>query len=260
MSPEQVRGKELDTRTDLFSFGVVLYEMATGAPPFPGETSGVIFESILNRAPVPALRLNPGVPPKLEDIINRALEKDRELRYQSARDMRAELQRLKRDTDTGRMAAASSGMMPAAPESSGSHAAATQPGPSSSASRVVAAAPSASRATVAEVPATGGKKPLKILVPAGVVIVAVLIAAALYFRSHSATPLTGKDTVVLADFANTTGDPVFDGTLKQALGVDLEQSPYLQVIPQSRVQQTLGFMGRQPNERLTLWLASCASA
>jgi eukaryotic-like serine/threonine-protein kinase len=251
MSPEQVRGKELDTRTDLFSFGVVLYEMATGAPPFPGETSGVIFESILNRAPVPALRLNPGVPPKLEDIINRALEKDRELRYQSARDMRAELQRLKRDTDTGRMAAASSGMMPAAPESSGSQAAATQPGPSSSASRVVAAAPSASRATAAEVPATGGKKPLKILVPAGVVIVAVLIAAALYFRSHSATPLTGKDTVVLADFANTTGDPVFDGTLKQALGVDLEQSPYLQVIPQSRVQQTLGFMGRQPNERLT---------
>jgi serine/threonine protein kinase/tetratricopeptide (TPR) repeat protein len=251
MSPEQVRGKELDTRTDLFSFGVVLYEMATGAPPFPGETSGVIFESILNRAPVPALRLNPGVPPKLEDIINRALEKDRELRYQSARDMRAELQRLKRDTDTGRMAAASSGMMPAAPESSGSQAAATQPGPSSSASRVVAAAPSASRATVAEVPATGRKKPLKILVPAGVVIVAVLIAAALYFRSHSATPLTGKDTVVLADFANTTGDPVFDGTLKQALGVDLEQSPYLQVIPQSRVQQTLGFMGRQPNERLT---------
>ena len=111
MSPEQVRGKELDTRTDLFSFGVVLYEMATGAPPFPGETSGVIFESILNRAPAPALRLNPGVPPKLEDIINRALEKDRELRYQSARDMRAELQRLKRDTDTGRMAAVSSGMI-----------------------------------------------------------------------------------------------------------------------------------------------------
>ena len=251
MSPEQVRGKELDTRTDLFSLGVVLYEMATGATPFPGETSGVIFESILNRAPVPALRLNPGVPPKLEDIINRALEKDRELRYQSARDMRAELQRLKRDTDTGRMAAASSGMMPAAPESSGSLAAATQPGPSSSASRMVAAAPSASRAAVAEVPATGGKKPLKILVPAGVVIVAVVIAAALYFRSHSATPLTGKDTVVLADFANTTSDPVFDGTLKQALGVDLEQSPYLQVIPQSRVQQTLGFMGRQPNERLT---------
>ena len=251
MSPEQVRGRELDTRTDLFSFGVVLYEMATGAPPFLGETSGVIFESILNRAPVPALRLNPGVPAKLEDIINRALEKDRELRYQSARDMRAELQRLKRDTDTGRMAAASSGMMPAAPESSGSQAAATQPGPSSSASRVVAAAPSASRATVAEVPAPGGKKPLKILVSAGAVIVAVLIAAALYFRSHSATPLTGKDTVVLADFANTTGDAVFDGTLKQALGVDLEQSPYLQVIPQSRVQQTLGFMGRKPDERLT---------
>ncbi len=113
MSPEQVRAKELDARSDLFSFGAVLYEMATGMLPFRGESSGVIFEAILNRAPVSPLRLNPDLPPKLEDIINRALEKDRELRYQHASDMRSELMRLKRDTETGRGAAASSGSVAA---------------------------------------------------------------------------------------------------------------------------------------------------
>src|SRR6202011_50779 len=115
MSPEQVRAKKLDARTDLFSFGVVLYEMATGDLPFHGESSAVICEAIMNRTPVAVVRLNHNVPPKLEDIINRALEKDRELRYQHASDMRSELQRLKRDTDTtGRVAAASSETVAAA--------------------------------------------------------------------------------------------------------------------------------------------------
>ena len=108
MSPEQVRGKILDSRTDLFSFGIVLYEMATGAVPFRGETSGVIFDAIMNRAPLAPIRLNPNLPPKLEDIINRALEKDRELRYQHAVDIKSELRRLKRDLESGHNSAASS--------------------------------------------------------------------------------------------------------------------------------------------------------
>ena len=219
MSPEQVRGKELDARTDLFSFGAVLYEMATATLPFHGETSGLIFKAILDSDPPPAIRFNRDIPPKLEDIINRALEKDRALRYQSANEMRVELQRLKRDTEAGRVPAASSGSVPAVRASG----------------------------TIA----TGRRNLWKIALPS-VAVVLALIAGGLYYRSHRAKPLTDKDSIVLADFDNSTGDPVFDRTLKTALSVSLNQSPFLNVLPDTKVAAVLKRMMRPPDTRLTL--------
>ena len=211
MSPEQVRGEELDARTDLFSFGVVLYEMATGVQPFRGETTGVVSEAILNRRPVAPVRLNPDLPPKLEETINKALEKDRKLRYHSAADIRTDLQRLKRDSDSGRaaVAAAEAGAKPAA-------------------------------------------KSARWWAIAGVTIVVIGLAAGRWlFFSSKAHALTDKDTIVLADFTNTTGDTVFDGTLRQGLSVQLEQSPFLSIISDQQIRQTLQMMGQKPDATLT---------
>jgi eukaryotic-like serine/threonine-protein kinase len=214
MSPEQVRARELDSRTDLFSFGVMLYEMATGTLPFRGESSGVISEAVLNRAPVPPVRLNPDILPRLEDIINKALEKDRNLRYQVASEMRADLKRLKRDTESGHVVAPNSA-------TAGGHGA----------------------------PVSWVRNVWKIAV--ALLLATAVIRGTLYYRSHQTKPLTERDTIVLSDFSNSTADPVFDDALKQALSVALNQSPLLNVLSDNKVAGTLQLMARSASTPLT---------
>jgi eukaryotic-like serine/threonine-protein kinase len=236
MSPEQARGKELDGRTDIFSFGLVLYEMATGQQAFSGNTSAEIFDGILNRTPVAPVRLNPAVPPKLEDVVTRALEKDPDLRYQHASDMRSDLQRLKRDTESGRSAAVASGMAElASPDRSFSQAV-TSPG--------------AKSATVSAAPVKTHRAKWPVIMGAALVIVVAAVASWLYFTRH-AQALTDKDTIVLAEFANTTGDPVFDGTLRQGLSAQLDQSPFLSLISDEHIAHTLTLMAKPKDARLT---------
>jgi serine/threonine protein kinase/tetratricopeptide (TPR) repeat protein len=220
MSPEQIRGEPLDTRSDLFSFGIVLYEMATGQLPFPGATSGMVFDGILNRPPVPASQLRPELPPRLEEIINKSLEKDKALRYQHASELRGDLRRLKRDSDSGRTIAQSS-------------------------------------AAVSAIPDAGSQRRVnRLALFAGVIIVGAALAAVWLVRArHTYESLTQRDTIVLTDFINKTGDPVFDDALKPALASGLEQSPFLNILSGRRVESTLKLMGLSSDERVTRQIA-----
>ena len=210
MSPEQVRGEDVDTRTDLFSFGVVLYEMVTGHHAFSGKTGAVVRVAIAKHEPVPVHKLNATLPPELEPIINKALEKNRELRYQSAAEMRADLEAVRRRKVPA--------ILPPGPEP---------------------------------------RRPRRWKVwqlAAATVILLGLIAAGIYWRSlrsRRVSGLTTRDTIVLADFTNSTNEPVFDGALRQALSIQLEQSPFLNVLSDERISETLKFMNRPANERLT---------
>jgi len=209
MSPEQIRGEAVDTRTDLFSFGVVLYEMATGALPFPGHRPGIVIDSILNRDPVPPVRLNPELPAELERIVQKCLEKDRDLRYQHASEIRSDFERFKHGSNS-----------------------------SHSAAPLHTAPPS---------------RRWKAVAVAAAAVAALSLAG--YFYFHRVAKLTNKDTLVLADFKNTTGDPVFDGALRQGLAVELEQSPFLSLISDARIQKTLERMRQSAESRLTPALA-----
>jgi len=215
MSPEQARGEALDARTDLFSFGAVLYEMATGRMAFPGNTAAVIHDAILNREPTPACQSNAGLPGRLEEIITKALGKNHKLRYQHAADIRSDLQLLKRGIESGHVAAGSGEAAAKGDDQAGSHR-------------------------------------YRWLAVAGAAIVAAALALGgwLYF-GRRAQALTNKDSIVLGDFTNTTGDPVFDDALKTGLTVSLRQSPFLNVLGDDKVAATLRLMARPINTALT---------
>jgi serine/threonine protein kinase/tetratricopeptide (TPR) repeat protein len=222
MSPEQARGQELDHRSDLFSFGEVLYEMATGKPAFGGATPAVIFEGILTKQPEAPSQVNGNVPPEFDRIIAKALDKDRETRYQSAAELRADLKRLKRETETGRLAATSL---------------------------------SAAAASAAKTDAPRQRRSNRALWIGAPVATAAIVGAIVLWQSQQAPALAERDTVVLADFRNRTGDTMFDDTLNEALAVQLRQSPFLNLLPEQQVQATLRQMGRDAMEPLTQEIA-----
>jgi serine/threonine protein kinase/tetratricopeptide (TPR) repeat protein len=222
MSPEQARGQEIDGRSDLFSAGVVLYEMATGQVPFQGATAATIFEGLLTRQPVPPSQIKAGIPAELDRIILKALEKDRETRYQGAAELRADLKRLKRSAESGHVSATTTAVPASAAARSGGS---------------------------LDPPASGRwKKPLFVGAP---LVTAALVAGFFFYRSTSTPALTEKDAVVLSSIINRTGDTMFDDTLGEGLALQLRQSPFLNVVPDQQVQATLRLMGREPMTPIT---------
>ena len=218
MSPEQARGLEIDARSDLFSAGVVLYEMAAGQLPFQGATVATTFESLLTKPATPPSQIKAGIPPELDHIILKALEKDRETRYQGAAELRADLKRLKRSAESGTVAATATAVRPG-------KAVAPLPRPTSSwRRRMFVGAP---------------------------LLTAALAGAFFFYRSTTTPALTQKDSVVLSSVVNRTGDTMFDDTLGEALGLQLRQSPFLNLVPEQQVQATLRLMGREPMTAIT---------
>ena len=238
MSPEQALGKPMDARSDLFSFGITLYEMAPGRVPFHGDTTGVLFLSIVQEAPVPAVQLNPDIPDELLRIIEKCLEKDRELRYQHAADIRSDLKRLGRDSHASR----SGGAAAIAPTRGSS------PSRQSSVPSRVSAPP---QAPLSEVAAATKRTHWKTWASLAALVAVLAAGGVFYWRSRNRVPLTDKDTIVLADFANASGDTVFDEPLKTALAVDLSQSPFMNVLSDNKVAATLKLMTQPPDTKLT---------
>jgi serine/threonine protein kinase len=222
MSPEQIRGEQLDSRTDLFSFGAVLYEMATGRRAFQGESFSTVISEVLQVVPPPPTRLNPSLPPAVESVINKALKKDRSRRYQHAADIRTDLRCLKRGAESVRIAAATSSEL-------------GRMGAGSIPSRLLSAFVKA--------------KQKRVFLSAAVLVLAVggVIFLA---HNHKSVNLGETDWVLVSDFVNATGDPVFDGSLKQALTVKLSESPHINVVLDGTTRQTLQLMDRSPDERV----------